>query len=302
MHPFLRSVISKRILSSTNRLFPCSRFVASTPIYNPFISLSHYSTSNSSQSHPSIHTASAHIGDPLFCWKCSKKVPHQGFFCPSCEVVQPAHEPTETPHDHTHHHNHTHNHNEHPTTTTNADTNPSIPYYFSIFGLPFKFDIDPEMLASTFKKLQRKLHPDLYTLKSPNEQKFSEQQSIAINNAYKVLKDPYTRAQYMLQQIGVVLNEGTVVFQEGNESNVQGVADNGLLMEIMELREAVEESPPEDLKKIAEENKAKINNLVKEISNLFETKDFHEALSKTIRLRYYNRLQEELGEKLGKHI
>jgi len=141
-------------------------------------------------------------------------------------------------------------------------------------------------------------------LKSPNEQKFSEQQSIAINNAYKVLKDPYTRAQYMLQQLGVPLNEGTVVFQNENENGVQdgGVVDHGLLMEIMELREAVEESPPEDLERIAEENKVKINNLVIEISGLFEAKNFQKALSKTIRLRYFGRLQEELVEKLGKHI
>ena len=72
-------------------------------------------------------------------------------------------------------------------------------------------------------------------------------QSSVINKAYHTLKDPLSRAQYLLKQKGIQINEG------------DSLSDPELLMEVMEFREELEEVTSEaELKPLKERNDGKI--------------------------------------------
>ena len=58
---------------------------------------------------------------------------------------------------------------------------------FSIFGIERSFALDPARLAKTYKALQRQLHPDLFSLKSKEEQDLSAEWSSLVNDGYKVV-------------------------------------------------------------------------------------------------------------------
>ena len=58
--------------------------------------------------------------------------------------------------------------------------------YFSTFGIERSFAVDPTRLTKTYKALQRQLHPDLFSLKSKEEQALSAEWSSLVNDGYKV--------------------------------------------------------------------------------------------------------------------
>ena len=58
--------------------------------------------------------------------------------------------------------------------------------YFSTFGIERSFAVDPTRLTKTYKALQRQLHPDLFSLKSKEEQDLSAEWSSLVNDGYKV--------------------------------------------------------------------------------------------------------------------
>ena len=60
--------------------------------------------------------------------------------------------------------------------------------YFSAFGIERSFAVDPALLAKTYKALQRQLHPDLFSLKSKEEQEVSAEWSSLVNDGYKVVQ------------------------------------------------------------------------------------------------------------------
>ena len=79
--------------------------------------------------------------------------------------------------------------------------------YFTFFGLPRKLDLDVAALDKDFYELSRKLHPDLNAQAGSQEQEWSLQQSSLLNDAYRTLKDPIKRTEYLLKLEGVELEE-----------------------------------------------------------------------------------------------
>ena len=79
--------------------------------------------------------------------------------------------------------------------------------YFSVFGLPRKLNVDLARLEKEFYRLSRKLHPDLFVNRPTAEQERALQMSSQLNDAYRTLKDPVARTQYLLSLEGVQLEE-----------------------------------------------------------------------------------------------
>ncbi len=75
--------------------------------------------------------------------------------------------------------------------------------YFAMFDLPPRLTIDTAELERAFYRLSRKLHPDLYARKSADEQAWSLRQSSLLNDAYRTLKDPVARTEYLLEIEGL---------------------------------------------------------------------------------------------------
>jgi hypothetical protein len=60
------------------------------------------------------------------------------------------------------------------------------------------YDVDYKNLKARFLELQSKVHPDLFQTKDKKWQEYAQQQSIILLKAYHTLKDPYSRAVYLV--------------------------------------------------------------------------------------------------------
>jgi len=103
--------------------------------------------------------------------------------------------------------------------------------HFDLFGLPQSFLIDLPQLDSQFRRLQSEVHPDRFATSSDHERRLSLQLATQANEAYQTLKNPLSRARYLLQLKGIDTLE---------ESNTSMPVD--FLMQQMEWREALEEA------------------------------------------------------------
>ncbi len=101
--------------------------------------------------------------------------------------------------------------------------------YFELFGLPTQFHLDGSLLSSQFRELQKRFHPDNFATASERDRLMSVQKTAEINDANQVLKNPISRAEYLLSLNGVELR--------GEQQTLQ---DPMFLMEQMELREELE--------------------------------------------------------------
>jgi molecular chaperone HscB len=102
--------------------------------------------------------------------------------------------------------------------------------HFELFGLPVAFDIDADDLASRYRELQRRVHPDKFANASDQERRLSLQMTAQVNEAFQTLKDPVRRGRYLLSLRGVDIDEET-----------DTAMDPAFLMEQMEWRENLEE-------------------------------------------------------------
>jgi len=182
--------------------------------------------------------------DTHSCWSCgSMRAAH---FCESCGKVQP----------------------------------PVPVDYFTFFGLPTKLNLDVAGLERSFYELSRRLHPDLNARAGSQEQEWSLEQSSLLNDAYRTLRDPIKRTEYLLHLEGVELEEqsksATEQARATGEMKKQIVPPD-LLEEVFELNMQLEELRMS--KKTGEDDPA----LIAEIGNQkisLEAK--HEALLKEL--------------------
>src|SRR2546425_899633 len=99
------------------------------------------------------------------CWHCQSDIGGE-YFCNQCVKVQPL--------------------------SKDMD-------YFSCFGLPRKLNIDTARLETKFYELSRVFHPDFFEGKSEMERAVSLANSAILNQAYRTLKDPIQRVEYLLR-------------------------------------------------------------------------------------------------------
>ncbi|OAT35167.1 co-chaperone HscB [Proteus myxofaciens] len=101
--------------------------------------------------------------------------------------------------------------------------------YFTLLGMPNCFDLDKQQLATHYQEMQRQYHPDRYAGKSEKEQAQALSLASTVNQAYQTLKNPLTRAEYILFLQGIDI---------ANEQ--QTMQDSAFLMEQLMLREEFE--------------------------------------------------------------
>jgi len=71
--------------------------------------------------------------------------------------------------------------------------------YFDLFGLAPAFRLDGAMLDRAYRQLQTEVHPDGFAGASDARKRQALQSSARVNEAYRALKDPVRRAQYLLR-------------------------------------------------------------------------------------------------------
>jgi len=75
--------------------------------------------------------------------------------------------------------------------------------YFALFGLPARFRFDPAQLDAAYRKLQTEVHPDRFASAGDDERRLALQSSSRVNEAYRALKSPVERANYLLLLRGI---------------------------------------------------------------------------------------------------
>ena len=113
-----------------------------------------------------------------------------------------------------------------PTSTTQSKTVD----YFAIFGLPRKLWIEMSTLEQKFLQMSWKLHPDNFVNAPEEEREVSLKRSSELNDAYRTLRDPVGRVEYLL---GI---EGA-----RKEGEHKQQAPPELLEEVFELNESLDE-------------------------------------------------------------
>ncbi len=116
--------------------------------------------------------------------------------------------------------------------------------YFTFFGLPRKLNVDLNGLEKEFYALSRRLHPDGFFSASEVERLWSLEQSSQLNDAYRTLKDPIRRTEYLLRLEGVELEEQSKQATEAARASgnlKKQVVPPALLEEVFELNMQLEE-------------------------------------------------------------
>lgn len=96
---------------------------------------------------------------------------------------------------------------------------------FDILGVSPAFNLDSEALETAYLRLAAKLHPDLAAADSE-----AHTRSAQLNDAKRILDDPERRAHALLARL------------HGPGSNDDKSLPEGLLMEVMEVRQAAEQA------------------------------------------------------------
>jgi molecular chaperone HscB len=106
----------------------------------------------------------------------------------------------------------------------------SVADYFAVFGLPRKLWIEMSGLEQRFLQLSWRLHPDNFVNAAEKERELSLKRSSELNDAYRVLRDPVARVEYLLELEGAR--------KEGEQKQQ---APPELLEEVFELNESLNE-------------------------------------------------------------
>jgi molecular chaperone HscB len=129
------------------------------------------------------------------CWHCQSEVAGE-YFCERCVKVQPVSKEVD---------------------------------YFTCLGFPRRLNLDLNALEAKFYELSRAFHPDFYQNKSQAEQAISLDNSAMLNTAYRTLRDPIQRAEYLLG------------LEAGAAKDIRTSPPADLFEEIIELQEVLDE-------------------------------------------------------------
>ena len=155
--------------------------------------------------------------------------------------------------------------------------------HFSRLGFARTFDLDPKLVERRYFELQRKLHPDRFATRSPKERAVSQAQATSLNEAYETLMDPLRRAAYLLKLSGIeTIGDGKTV------------ADPALLMEAMEMREALAEArTPAEVDSVVSGARRDAEAATAQLSRDFASEDLEAAKKTTLRLTYLDKLIDD---------
>ena len=106
--------------------------------------------------------------------------------------------------------------------------------FFQVFGLERRLAVDTTALQRRFYELSRQWHPDFHQARPPAEQARALEESARVNAAYRAVRDPLARVEYLIR-----LEEGRET-REG--AAVKPKAPPDLLAEMFEIQESLEEA------------------------------------------------------------
>ena len=220
---------------------------------------------------------------PVACWSCSVAHNESTLFCPHCSKIQPA----------------------------------AAGDYFSVFSLVPKLDLDLGMLEHQFHKLSRKLHPDRFARATEQEKEWSLADTALLNDAYRTLRDPIRRTEYLLKLRGAEIGEEHAGKDRKDPSRVpadllEEAFDLNMQLEEMRMSKKMGDSDPE-LQSSLEQAKKKFDGLLDNVDSDLRAQwevwdngnenarleSEKKMVSLLDRRRYINNLVRDVTETLG---
>jgi molecular chaperone HscB len=165
--------------------------------------------------------------------------------------------------------------------------------HFELFGLPQRFRFDAAGLDAAYRKLQTVVHPDRFTQASDADRRMALQASARVNEAYRALKDPVQRAQYLLRLHGV---------EAVGETDTQLPFD--FLEHQLDRREAAEEAHATGDDRTLSALLAEVRADAREVEDLLaqqfdQQHQFAEARTRVRELTFLSKLAQDLDEMLA---
>lgn len=220
---------------------------------------------------------------PVACWSCSIGHSDSTLFCPHCSKIQP----------------------------------PPGGDYFTVFGISPQLNLDLHALESEFHRLSRRLHPDRFARAQENEKEWSLADTALLNDAYRTLRDPIRRTEYLLKLEDAEIAEAPVGKDRKDVSRVpadlleEAFELNMQLEEMRMARKTGEDDPA--LQASLEDAKTKYGNMLAEVDvelrNEWRAWDAGNAATRPIvqkkmvalldRRRYLSNLVRDVNEVLG---
>jgi len=165
---------------------------------------------------------------------------------------------------------------------------------FATLGVAPRFDVDVRELEQRHRALSGALHPDRYVARPAGERRLALDKAIAVNTAFRALRDPVRRAETLLELRGVPVGE-----------TVEPKASPALLMEMMELGEQLAEAKQardlDRIGRIGERIRAQQRELTARLAKRFDAAGDDQAKLGAVvpllgELRYLGRFVERLEQ------
>jgi molecular chaperone HscB len=200
----------------------------------------------------------------MICWSCQKAA-GDDVLCAGCGAVQPP--------------------------DPKAD-------YFRVFGIPRTFAVEEVALEQRYKALTKLLHPDRYARADPQARRASLERSVQLNEAWRCLKDPVRRAEYLLMLEGIDIGEMAGSGRQSADHPTLQVPPV-LLMEVLELREALAAAHAardvHETEALIAQVRGRLEQVMKEVFKGFAVArpEFATLAARLVTVRYYRRFLDE---------
>ncbi len=160
---------------------------------------------------------------------------------------------------------------------------------FTLFGLPPKFSLDRAALDACWRHLQARVHPDRFAAEGATAQRLAMQWSVRVNEAYRRLRDPLTRAAYLCELRGAPI-----------DAHNNTAMPPAFLMQQMEWREALEEAADAtEVQALDDEVHAAERALLDEVRQLLDERNDAATAAQRVRaLMFVARFREDIEARL----
>ncbi len=149
--------------------------------------------------------------------------------------------------------------------------------FFEKFSLPIKFSLDLDALEQKYFAFQKQFHPDTAGVAEIEN-------SMDINEAYDILKNPLRRAAHILQLNGIDVEKDSLALKP----------DIATLGEVLEIQEKILESSPQEILEVKKYLQSEAKSLLEDIAVKLDNKDFAGAAQFLIRAKYFDKILQDL--------
>lgn len=164
--------------------------------------------------------------------------------------------------------------------------------FFALFEQPVQFAVNQERLDQQLRLLQKRYHPDNLVADSKNvadsaqAKQQSEQASALINQAYQTLREPDSRASYLLDIAGQAQNLE------------HSIADLDFLEDAMQMRmdldDAIEGKELAVLKQLNPQITVRLNKQSERFDSAYQSQDWQTAIDATQKLKFLVKLDADV--------